>query len=108
MNLAPLDIFLYSILPPAVHLAGIIFAVLRWKRHPRVSLLITIACTLLVSIILFYSITRWWLEAPDVLRKIHSITFHLYSLSMILLTLAAIMGRKARATDISSRGTQPW
>jgi hypothetical protein len=86
---------------------GIIFAVIRWKLHPRVSLLTVIALLIFLIDVFVYSIVLYYL--PDLLRPtltsakminwlyffIYFFDDFVYALVIILLVTAAFSQRKS-------------
>ena len=86
---------------------GIVFALIRWKLHPRVSLMTVIALVLLVIDIFFYTTILYFL--PDIFRPmnlsskavdwlfffVYFFDDFVYALIIILLFMAAFSQRSA-------------
>jgi predicted neutral ceramidase superfamily lipid hydrolase len=81
-----------------VVLGGIIFAVVRWKRHPRVSLLTILGLAFfLMETTLFtfltYAIVRWFLGGQVFSTVLYVVDDIAYAAVIILLVAAAFTGR---------------
>jgi uncharacterized membrane protein len=98
-----LDILTGWLLPCALFLAGIIYAAKHRQRHPRVSLIVIIACGTMLGL-------RFQLLGYAALYSGHMILtmipYFMEKLCLIALAFAAIMGRRAPAADPEHRRTR--
>jgi hypothetical protein len=93
---------------------GIVFALIRWKRHPRVSLMTVIALVVFLIDAFAYSTILYLL--PDIFRPLH-LSFKatewlyffvyiledlVYALVIVLLFLAAFTQRKTATADANA------
>jgi len=93
-----------------VSLGGIVFAIARWKRHPRVSLMTVLALALYWVEAFVYLCLRYWLpnlveawklsgSAINVLLVVISLLDDFaFAVVIILLVAAAFSGRKPATT----------
>jgi ABC-type multidrug transport system permease subunit len=91
-----------------IALGGIIFAVLRWKRHPRVSLMTVLALIVYLFDAVFYSVFLYWLPeltgsmrlSSDTMRWVYSSIYFcediVYAAIILLIVAAAFTGRQKR------------
>ena len=94
-----------------VSLGGIIFAIARWRRHPRVSLMTVLALALYWVEALVFLCIRYWLpnlveelkisgSAINVLLVVISLLDDFaFAVVVILLVAAAFSGRKPATTN---------
>lgn len=89
-------------------LGGIVFAIIRWKRHPRVSLMTVLALVIYAVEAVLFALFLYWL--PDLMRPMHlsltadewfyNVIFFfedfVFALVIILLVGAAFSGRGAQ------------
>jgi Na+/H+ antiporter NhaC len=96
-------------------LAGIGFAIARWKRHPRVSLMTTLGLAFyLIETLLFATLYHWLpvfffnmkmsVEAADIAEIVLRLADDLlYAAVLILLVAAAFTGREPQSFTINQR-----
>jgi hypothetical protein len=89
-------------------LGGIIFAIVRWKRHPRVSLMTVLALAIYIFEGILFSIFLYWLPelmfkmrlSPAAIDNSYLVLFFLedfvFAVVIILLVSAAFSGRQAQ------------
>lgn len=87
----------------------VIIALIRWKRHPKISLLVMLGLTsMILEALIFAAVYAWvprWMassepiESRQVIYTALSVSHNsLIALSMGLLLLAAFIGRRPRTT----------
>ncbi len=89
-----------------VVLAGVIFSIVRWKRHPRVSLMTMIALALYLIEFIVYATVLYWMPSLretlhislDSFKNLYVLLYVLddfaYAAVIILLVAAAMTGRR--------------
>ncbi len=95
-----------------VALGGIVFAIIRWRRHPRVSLLVTVGLVFYIIKLTVFAVLYYWLPTLgasmkmsyrainslyDVTTVVSDITF---SIVLVILVVAAFYRRSRVAPAI--------
>jgi hypothetical protein len=89
-------------------LGGIVFAIMRWKLHPRASLMTVVALGIYLVDMVVYTMILYWLPSivdpmrmsPSASRWFYSVVYFIedivFAVTIILLVAAAFADRKAR------------
>ena len=97
-----------------VIIAGMVFAIIRWRRHPRVSAMTVVALAIyLIQSLALTAFNRWLPSlfemakvAPRNLGKVYTMVFFLedfiFAGVLILLVAAAFTGRGRESTTVKS------
>ena len=92
-------------------LGGIVFAIMRWKSHPRASLMTVVALGIYLVDMVVFTIILYWLPnlidpmglSPSSSRWFYSVVYFIedivFALTIILLVAAAFTERKSRVSS---------
>lgn len=92
-------------------LGGIVFAFMRWKLHPRASLMTVVALSIYLVDMVVYTLILYWLPSlvepmrmsPSASRFFYSVVYFIedivYAVTIILLVAAAFANRKSRPSS---------
>ncbi|MGZ5483673.1 MAG: hypothetical protein ACXWID_17025 [Pyrinomonadaceae bacterium] len=92
-------------------LGGIVFAIMRWKLHPRASLITVVALGIYLVDMVVYTLILYWLpslvdpmlKSPSASRFFYSVVYFIedivMAVTLILLVAAAFANRKSRPSS---------
>ena len=92
-------------------LGGIVFAIMRWKLHPRASLMTVVALAIYLVDMVVYTLILYWLPSlidpmrmsPSASRWFYSVVYFIedivFAVTIILLVAAAFTDRKSRVSS---------
>lgn len=90
---------------------GIVFAIMRWKLHPRASLMTVVALAIYLVDMVVYTLILYWLPSliepmrmsPSASRWFYSVVYFIedivFAVTIILLVAAAFTDRKSRVSS---------
>ena len=86
-----------------VYVIGIVLSFTRWRKHPRVSLLTLIGCSMLLLMTLFPPHTLTILRRHFTAGLVVNVTFLFYAIAMAMIITAIFIGRNP--TILQENGT---
>ena len=78
----------------SVYFVGIAVSLRRWRKHPRVSLLSLVGCSLLLLLTVFPPHTLPILRRHCLVHHVVNVTFLFYAIAMAMMVTAIFLGRQ--------------
>ena len=83
----------------SVYVVGIVVSLTRWRKHPRVSLLSLVGCSVLLLLTMFPPHTLSILRRHFEVGFIVDATFLFYAVAMAMMVTAIFAGRQSAASQ---------